>query len=386
MANNLHTGTRLYRRGTSETTGLAQGGRIRSGIILIFISLLLASLVSAGVFVIAPGATAQEAEHEPGRWAHSDSGTTSPARTWYFAEGATAGGYQTWILLHNPGETKAKVSLTFHTGGGVIGPVSVKVGPASRTSVNVGDHVCTYDVATTVKSDRPIVASRTMYGAGGEWAHSSTGSNETGRTWYFAEGAAVGSMYDTWILLHNPGKTGAKVEVTFQTDREVVGPLPVALDAASRVSINVGDHVTSYNVATVVESDRPIVAARTMYGQPYPEDLRARVVHVAFGQLGKPYRSGASGPDAFDCSGLTQYCYEVGGGIDIPHSSSAQNRCGVSIKEQELEPGDIVAFHGWGHVGIYIGDGQYIHAPQTGELVEVAQLSERNDFCGAVRP
>ncbi|MBU4193983.1 MAG: C40 family peptidase [Actinobacteria bacterium] len=366
--------------------GQARGSRIHTGIILIFISLLLALLISAGLLIAAPGAAAQEVPGGPNPWTHSDSGTNGPARTWYFAEGATAGGYQTWILLHNPGEAGAKVKITFHADSGVVGPVAIKVGPASRTSINVGDHVCTYNVSTMVKSDLPVIASRTMYSAGGELAHSSTGSNETSRTWYFAEGAAAGSIYNTWILLHNPGKDDTEVRVAFQTDREVVGPVSVVLEAASRVSINVGDHVTSCNVATIVESDHPIVAARTMYGQSYPEDPRARVVHVAFGQLGKPYSSGASGPDAFDCSGLTQYCYSIGGGIDIPHSSHAQARCGASVPEPDLRPGDIVAFHGWGHVGIYIGDGQYIHAPQTGEFVEVAPLSERGDFCGAVRP
>ncbi|MBU4173436.1 MAG: C40 family peptidase [Actinobacteria bacterium] len=385
MESEFHTGTRLSRRRKSNEMGPARGSKRNIGFILIFISVLLALLISVGLLMLAPDAAAQEAPEGSSQWAHSDSGVNSPARTWYFAEGATAGGYQTWILLYNHGEDGADVELTFHTDSGVVGPVAIKVGPASRTSVNVGEHVCTYNVATIVTSDLPVVASRTMYGAGGEWAHSSSGSNETSRTWYFAEGAAVGSIYDTWILLHNPGKEDAEASVVFQTDREVVST-SVSLEAATRVSIDVGDHVIGYNVATVVESDRPIVAARTMYGQSCSKDLETRVVHVAFGQLGKPYSSGASGPDAFDCSGLTQFCYKVGGGVDITHSSYSQARCGDPVPEPELQPGDIVAFHGWGHVGIYIGDGQYIHAPQTGELVEVAPLSERGDFCGAVRP
>ncbi len=385
MKSEFHTGTRLLRRRNGDATGQARGSRINIGFMLIFISLLLALLISVGLLMLAPDAAAQEAPEGSDPWAHSDSGANSPARTWYFAEGATADGYQTWILLNNPGEAGAEVKLTFHTDKGVVGPVAIKVGPASRTSVNVGEHVCTYNVATIVTSDLPVVASRTMYGADGKWAHSSSGSNETSRTWHFAEGAAVGSIYDTWILLHNPGNVDAEVKVVFQTDREVVST-SVSLEAATRISIDVGDHVIGYNVATVVESDRPIVAARTMYGHSGSEDPGTMVVHVAFGQLGKPYSSGASGPDAFDCSGLTQFCYKVGGGVDIPHSSYDQARSGDPVPEKELQPGDIVGFHGWGHVGIYIGDGQYIHAPQTGELVEVAPLSERDDFCGAVRP
>jgi len=110
------------------------------------------------------------------------------------------------------------------------------------------------------------------------------------------------------------------------------------------------------------------------------------VVGVAYAQLGKPYVWGAAGPNAFDCSGLTQYCYRVGAGIYIPHSSYAQAYCGTPVSVSELQPGDILGFRGWGHVGIYIGGGQYIHAPHTGAVVRIDSLASRRNFCGAVRP
>ena len=110
------------------------------------------------------------------------------------------------------------------------------------------------------------------------------------------------------------------------------------------------------------------------------------VVDVAYAQLGKPYVWGAEGPNSFDCSGLTMYCYRVGAGIGISHSSYAQAYCGTPVSVSELAPGDILGFRGWGHVGLYIGGGEFIHAPQSGDVVRVASLAARSNYCGAVRP
>lgn len=110
------------------------------------------------------------------------------------------------------------------------------------------------------------------------------------------------------------------------------------------------------------------------------------VVGVAYDQLGKPYVWGAAGPDCFDCSGLTMYCYQVGAGISISHSSYDQANCGTPVSVGELQPGDIVGFRGWGHVGLFVGGDSFIEAPCTGEVVKVSSLSARTNFCGAVRP
>lgn len=107
-------------------------------------------------------------------------------------------------------------------------------------------------------------------------------------------------------------------------------------------------------------------------------------VQVAYAQLGKPYQYAGSGPNVFDCSGLVMYCYAQVG-ISLPHSSYMQARCGVPVSYGDLQPGDLVFFHGYGHVGMYIGNGQYIHAPRTGDVVRIADLGRRRDFCGAVR-
>jgi cell wall-associated NlpC family hydrolase len=92
-------------------------------------------------------------------------------------------------------------------------------------------------------------------------------------------------------------------------------------------------------------------------------------------QLGKPYVWGTAGPDTFDCSGLVVYAYSQVG-VSLPHSSYALWNAGVYVSQDQLQPGDLVFFDGLGHVGIYIGGGQFIHAPHTGDVVKISSLSE----------
>ena len=98
-------------------------------------------------------------------------------------------------------------------------------------------------------------------------------------------------------------------------------------------------------------------------------DKSATIVEEARAMLGKPYSYGASGPNAFDCSGLTLWCYkEVG--ISLPHNTEEQkNAAKRVVPVSEAREGDVL--YKFGHVGIYIGNNQYIHAPQPGINVEI---------------
>src|SRR5581483_6648443 len=107
----------------------------------------------------------------------------------------------------------------------------------------------------------------------------------------------------------------------------------------------------------------------------------AIAVATARAQLGKPYVWAAAGPNAFDCSGLTMYAWHAAG-VDLPHNSYAQQDDVKAVDVSQMQPGDLVFYPG--HVGIYIGHGQMIHAPYTGANVEIAPLM--NDIIGAGRP
>ncbi|MBN1192452.1 MAG: C40 family peptidase [Coriobacteriia bacterium] len=124
----------------------------------------------------------------------------------------------------------------------------------------------------------------------------------------------------------------------------------------------------------------------TDYGNP-TNAPRSEVVKIALSKLGAPYRWAASGPDAFDCSGFTMWCYAQIG-VSLPHSSAAQISEGQRVSRENLEPGDLVFFgrSGIHHVGIYIGGGNFVHAPNTGDVVKVTSLDSRSDYVGACRP
>jgi cell wall-associated NlpC family hydrolase len=97
-------------------------------------------------------------------------------------------------------------------------------------------------------------------------------------------------------------------------------------------------------------------------------------IDTAMSQRGKPYVWAGSGPASFDCSGLTAYAYRAAG-VDLPHSSRMQAQMGQAVSRDELRPGDLVFFYSpISHVGIYIGNGQMVHAPTSGDVVKVAPL------------
>ena len=97
-------------------------------------------------------------------------------------------------------------------------------------------------------------------------------------------------------------------------------------------------------------------------------------IDTAMAQRGKPYSWAASGPASFDCSGLTAYAYRAAG-VSLPHSSRLQSQIGQPVAREDLQPGDLVFFYSpVSHVGIYLGDGQMVHAPTSGDVVKVAPL------------
>jgi cell wall-associated NlpC family hydrolase len=105
-----------------------------------------------------------------------------------------------------------------------------------------------------------------------------------------------------------------------------------------------------------------------------PPNVHSGVVGIAMRYLGVPYVWGGSTPRGFDCSGFVSYVFAQIG-VSVPHSSYAQYGMGTPVSISELQPGDLVFFTGASHVGIYIGGGQFIHAPHTGDFVKISSLS-----------
>lgn len=118
-------------------------------------------------------------------------------------------------------------------------------------------------------------------------------------------------------------------------------------------------------------------AASASTASPAPPDSRGTaVVAIAMRYLGIPYMWGGASPSTgFDCSGLTMYVYAQVG-VSLPHYAAAQYGMGVSVARSQLQPGDLVFFNGLSHMGMYIGGGNFIHAPRTGDVVKISSLSE----------
>jgi RHS repeat-associated protein len=107
--------------------------------------------------------------------------------------------------------------------------------------------------------------------------------------------------------------------------------------------------------------------------------FRARIVREARSHLTKPYVFGTAGPRTFDCSGLVKYVYEKIVGHEFAHFTGDQVHYGRAASRTALKPGDIVFFHTVGtnsHNGIYVGDGRFIHAPHTGDVVKYSSLNQ----------
>lgn len=112
-----------------------------------------------------------------------------------------------------------------------------------------------------------------------------------------------------------------------------------------------------------------------------PEAARAReIVQLASRELGAPYVYGGDTPRGFDCSGLVYYVFRHAG-VAVPRTANQQLYASHPVSLQDLQPGDLVFFQIVGniqmHVGIYVGNGMFIHAPETGQPVSYAQLDAR---------
>jgi peptidoglycan DL-endopeptidase CwlO len=119
-------------------------------------------------------------------------------------------------------------------------------------------------------------------------------------------------------------------------------------------------------------------------GTAPPSQRGAQAVAVAMQYLGVPYVWGGMSPSGFDCSGLVAYSYAQIG-ISLPHHAASMYGYGVPVSYDELAPGDLVFANGLGHMGMYIGGGNYIHAPHTGDVVRIASMSSRSDWIGFKR-
>jgi cell wall-associated NlpC family hydrolase len=142
--------------------------------------------------------------------------------------------------------------------------------------------------------------------------------------------------------------------------------------------------LASLLIAPVAHADEPIVVPPPL--QVSLVDRATATAQDAIDQamdlLGIRYRFGGSSPEAgFDCSGFVSHVFREGLGLILPRSSKEMSKSGEAISRDELRPGDLVFFntmrHAFSHVGIYLGDDQFVHAPRAGGRVRIEDLRDR---------
>ncbi|WP_049579975.1 NlpC/P60 family protein [Streptomyces sp. SBT349] len=205
--------------------------------------------------------------------------------------------------------------------------------------------------------------------------------------------------FDATVAEHPPPPGGAQRPSPYNLHDAVYAAAAYLCDSGARDGHDLKGAIFAYNHADWYVAD--ILAQAQQYQSPTsigsdtdasPAALAA--INYATGQLGLPYLWGGDGPaqgeDGFDCSGLTRAAYQAAG-IPIPRVAQDQYNAGPRIPDgQPLQPGDLV-FYGTPdnihHVGLYIGGDQMIHAPRTGELIQLApHRYAGDDYAGATRP
>jgi peptidoglycan DL-endopeptidase CwlO len=186
-----------------------------------------------------------------------------------------------------------------------------------------------------------------------------------------AQRAAAKSSVESRIQQANSLLSSLKGEIARMVAADASRQRQLAAQAQQRLAL---EHRVSQQQAqdTVVGVSAVAPQAETVIAPP---PTHGGVVGVAMSQMGTAYVWGGGAPGGFDCSGLVMWAYAQVG-VSLPHSSYAQYGYGVPVSRDQLQPGDLVFFDGLGHVGIYIGGGQFVHAPHTGDVVKISSLDE----------
>jgi subtilisin-like proprotein convertase family protein len=205
---------------------------------------------------------------------HTESAVSAPATRWFFAEGAQ-GYFDTYVLIANPQATPVDVTLTFLREG--AGPVTatVPIAPFARATFPAGTlpDLANTSFGVIVDATQPVVAERAMYfgsTATRPWTGgaAAAGATAASSSWYFAEGA-TGAFFDTFFLLMNPEADAAQVTLRFLLDTGETIDVAKIVPGRGRLSVNVeaesDARLRSASMATLITSDRPIVAERSVY-------------------------------------------------------------------------------------------------------------------------
>lgn len=221
---------------------------------------------------------------------HSSIGTNALSKTWYLPEGSSNWGFETWILVQNPGSATANVTLTYMKEGSGAKAISRKVAPHSRATYSMASDIGGADASIEVTSDVEVVAERSVYRNNRREGSCSIGASGPDRDYFLAEGTTAWG-FTTYVLVQNPNDSVTNVTVTYMTPDGPVEQAPFEMPANSRKTIRVNgvNEVSNTDLSTLVSADKPIVAERAMYwgaqtalGEAMHDSIGLDSAHMAF--------------------------------------------------------------------------------------------------------
>jgi cell wall-associated NlpC family hydrolase len=144
------------------------------------------------------------------------------------------------------------------------------------------------------------------------------------------------------------------------------------------------------SACATTQREVPVTSHKT---EPFQNEAMNDLTIYAMSLAETPYQYGGNSPESgFDCSGFVRHVFLKSLGLQLPRTSQEMSQVGEPLKEEQLNPGDLVFFntqqHPFSHVGIYVGENRFVHAPKTGKSIVIASMREtywRNRFDGARR-
>ncbi len=220
-----------------------------------------AARVAAVVEADVPVAAVRTMVWNDGKSVQNDAGISSPSSTWYMAEGSTADGFDTYLVVQNPNARPAEVSVRYVADGISQRTPTFLVLPQSVTDVPVGASLPDQMAfSAVVQSDPPVVVEQSTLWDGGQGFDTVSGVPSPSSAWYFPEGTTANG-FDSWIAIQNPGSTEAAVDVLFTTDQGMMQGPSAMVPPSGTYSISFSDGIGwGTSGAAIVTSSIPVLA------------------------------------------------------------------------------------------------------------------------------
>ena len=199
-----------------------------------------------------------------------------------------------------------------------------------------------------------------------------------------AEQAAQKQSIESKIAEQNELLASVKDEIVRMRAEEARRQAALAAQAQAQAQAAIAAQQAQQD-ALVAAAVEPTYDDTPSYDPNLPAPRYGQVVGIALQYLGIPYVWGGASPSTgFDCSGFVMYVFAQLG-VSLPHHAASIYSYGTPVPYDQLAPGDLVFFSGLGHMGIYIGGGQFVHAPHTGDVVRISSLAGHGSYVGARR-